>query len=212
MHFSLLLGLPQNMLSFNFPSSIAPAMGISRRLLQLFRAVFQGRGIEIGEGSRLKKYRVVLQDGDSLKIGNHCMIEGKFMSDRPGARFEIGDRTFIGKSLFVAANRISIGSDVLISWGVTVVDHDSHAVDFDLRRHDVAGWLMGEKDWSNVAIAPVKIGDKVWIGFGASILKGIEIGEGAIVAAGSVVTKNVAPWTLVGGNPARVIRTLEPAQ
>lgn len=58
-------------------------------------------------------------------------------------------------------------------------------------------------------MAPVYIGDKVWIGFNVIILKGVDIGEGAVVAAGSVVTKNVPEWTLVGGNPAKVIRQLE---
>ena len=59
-----------------------------------------------------------------------------------------------------------------------------------------------------VKIAPVRIGDKAWIGFNAIILKGVTVGEGAIVAAGAVVTKDVPPYTIVAGNPARVIRTL----
>jgi len=73
----------------------------------------------------------------------------------------------------------------------------------------VIDWAAGAKDWSQVKIAPVRIEDKAWIGFNAIILKGLTIGEGAIVAAGAVVSKDVAPYTLVGGNPAVFIRTLE---
>jgi galactoside O-acetyltransferase len=54
------------------------------------------------------------------------------------------------------------------------------------------------------------IGNKAWLGFDSAILKGVRIGEGAVVGAKSVVTKDVEPWTVVAGNPARVIRTLEP--
>ncbi len=103
-----------------------------------------------------------------------------------------------------------VGDDVLISWDVTIVDHDSHALDFANRSNDVENWLDGKKDWSHVAISPVTIGNKAWIGFGAAILKGVTIGEGAVVAARSVVVKDVAPWTLVAGSPARVIKELEP--
>jgi len=65
------------------------------------------------------------------------------------------------------------------------------------------------KNWQVVPMAPIHISDKVWIGFNVIILKGVNIGEGAIIAAGSVVTKDVPAWTLVGGNPARVIKQLE---
>jgi acetyltransferase-like isoleucine patch superfamily enzyme len=64
------------------------------------------------------------------------------------------------------------------------------------------------KDWSRVAGEPVIIRDKAWIGLNAVVLKGVTIGEGAVVAAASVVTKDVEPWTIVAGNPARVMREL----
>jgi acetyltransferase-like isoleucine patch superfamily enzyme len=81
-------------------------------------------------------------------------------------------------------------------------------MEFSQRANDVTDWLAGRKDWTNVAISPVRVCDKVWVGFGASILPGVTIGEGAIVGAASVVTRDVAPWTVVAGNPARVIREL----
>lgn len=108
----------------------------------------------------------------------------------------------------VLAEAITLGDDVVISWGVTIVDHNSHAVAWEDRASDVLDWGRGHKDWSSVKILPVLIEDKVWVGFNAIILKGVTIGEGAIVAAGAVVTKDVPPHTIVAGNPARVIRNL----
>ena len=64
------------------------------------------------------------------------------------------------------------------------------------------------KDWSNVNSAPITICDDAWIGMNCIILKGVTIGEGAIVGAGSVVTKDVPAWTVVAGNPARVVKKI----
>ena len=68
---------------------------------------------------------------------------------------------------------------------------------------------MEKKNWDNVDISPTIICDDAWIGVNVIILKGVEIGAGAIVAAGAVVTKNVPPMTLVAGNPANVIKELK---
>lgn len=134
------------------------------------------------------------------------MFNGSVAADRPSAIVTIGKNTYFGGSRIVVAERVDIGDDVLISWGCTIVDHNSHPLAWAERADDVRKYYSGAKDWSNVGIAPVKIGNKAWIGFNAIILKGVTIGEGAIVASGSVVTKDVAPFTIVGGNPARLIR------
>jgi len=97
---------------------------------------------------------------------------------------------------------------VIMSRGIKISDHDSHSVEWQHRQYDVLQWCEGGKDWTHVAHAPVVIANKVWIGFNASILKGVTIGEGAIVGACSVVTRDVPPFSIVAGNPARVVRTL----
>lgn len=88
------------------------------------------------------------------------------------------------------------------------MDHDSHAIMFDDRKNDVINWAIGKKDWTKVDSQPIVVKNKAWIGFNSIILKGITIGEGAIVAAGSVVTKDVPAYSIVAGNPARVVRLI----
>jgi acetyltransferase-like isoleucine patch superfamily enzyme len=98
-------------------------------------------------------------------------------------------RSFLNRRTeIIAAESVSIGDDCAISWDVLVTDTDYHS-------------LTPQK----ARTAPVVIGNRVWIGARASILKGVTIGDGAVVAAGAVVTKNVPPRTLVGGCPAVVI-------
>jgi acetyltransferase-like isoleucine patch superfamily enzyme len=142
-----------------------------------------------------------------LNIDELSQVEGSLYFDRDNASINIGKRVFNNGSL-IAAQNISIGDDVLISWGVTVVDHNSHAISFSERAEDVTNWRLGKKDWAHVKTAPIKISNKVWIGFNSIILKGVTIGEGAIVGAGSVVTKDVPAWTIVAGNPAKIIREI----
>lgn len=121
----------------------------------------------------------------------------------------IGKNTFIVKSHLVTASEINIGNNVLISWGVSIVDHNSHSIIYSERSRDIFDWRNGKKDWSLVKSKSIHIHDQAWIGFNSIILKGVTIGEGAIVGAGSVVTKDVPANTLVAGNPAKIIREVE---
>ncbi|WP_081911648.1 acyltransferase [Clostridium culturomicium] len=101
-----------------------------------------------------------------------------------GQGTNIGDRTEIH-----VGTSISIGRDCAISWDVCILDRDYH--EFNSKREEKAS---------------VIIGNNVWIGCRATILKGVTIGDGAVVAAGSVVTKDVPANCCVGGNPAKVIK------
>ena len=167
--------------------------------------------IDAHPSARFAARKIVARQGGRLVIGEGSLLEGGVAFERAGAEVHIGSRSFVNAQL-AAAQCITIGDDVLVAWGVTIVDHDSHSLTFSKRKDDVTLWARGEKRWDDVPVAPVKIGDKAWIGLNAIIVKGVTVGEGAVIGAGSVVTKNVAEWTVVAGNPARVIRTLGDAE
>jgi acetyltransferase-like isoleucine patch superfamily enzyme len=165
----------------------------------------------IGPGTKLNSATLSARepDGCSLAIGEESNIEASLVLERANARITIGSRTHVGGgTLLAAASSIEIGDDVLIAFDALIMDHNSHSLKFNERRHDVRDWIRGTKNWSTVTIMPVKISNKAWIGVRAMILKGVTIGEGAIVGAGSIVTRDVPAWTIVGGNPAQVIRPL----
>lgn len=167
--------------------------------------------LSIGKDSKVRLDRVTPVKNCQMNVGRDCIINTRISFDRENAKFVCGHRCYIGFSSLVIGESIKFGDDVVISWGVTIVDHNSHAISWADRAGDVLDWGQGKKDWSNVSVAPVTIEDKAWIGFNAIILKGVTIGEGAIVAAGAVVTKDVPRYSIVGGNPAKVIRTLPEA-
>ena len=135
-----------------------------------------------------------------IEIGDRVSLETMKIlvvgaSDRP-ALLTIGDGTFIneGSELHVG-QRVSIGAGCAIAGHVIIRDRDSHRLG---SAADDEPLIEG--------LAPVTIADHVWIGSRAMVLKGVSVGEGAVIAAGSVVTHDVPPGSLVAGNPARVIR------
>jgi acetyltransferase-like isoleucine patch superfamily enzyme len=164
--------------------------------------------VSMGASTRLEWRRLRNVTGNRLRIGSNAIINATIQFENQGGEVSIGDRCFIGRSDLICYEGIRIGDDVIMSWGVTVVDHDSHALAWEGRRNDVLDWAQGRKCWDEVAHGKVAIEDKVWIGFNVSILKGVTIGEGAVIGSCSVVTKDVAPYTLCAGNPARPIRNL----
>lgn len=184
-------------------------MAALKRLLNVLLGLLlrPGRSIVLGSGTTVRWWGLRSRNG-KLRIGKDSIIRCRIDFDSPMGCVVIGDRCYIGASHLVCHTRILIGDDVIISWGVTIVDHDSHALEWSKRERDVLTWKQGQKEWSSVAISPVAIGSKVWIGFGVSILKGVTIGEGAVVGAKAVVTRDVPPFTVVAGNPARVVRHL----
>lgn len=179
-------------------------------LLDLPFRLRNGRSLQAARNSIVRHRAIRLLPGCTVRVGDRSMLRAKVLFDRSNAALSLGDRTVVGNSTIVIASRVEIGDDVLIAWGCTIVDHDSHALRFSDRKDDATNWYHGKKDWTHVEIKPVTIGDKVWIGLNAIILKGVMIGEGSVVAAGSIVTHDVPPYVLVAGNPARVVRELSP--
>jgi acetyltransferase-like isoleucine patch superfamily enzyme len=171
----------------------------------------RGGAVQIGQGTRLVLRRINRAEGNRLAIGENSIVVANIRFEDSGGVLNIGSRSFIGKSDLVCYRSINIGDDVIVSWGVTITDHDSHNVEWRHRRNDVLQWRKGSKDWTQVAHAPIVIANKVWIGFNVSILKGVRIGEGAVIGACSVVTRDVPPFSVVAGNPARLVRSLPAA-
>ena len=161
----------------------------------------------IHPSSKILQDRITLKNNCSVTVDEDTQVDGFIFFDKENAKVSIGRRSFVN-AMIVSAESIDIGDDVLIAWGTTIVDHNSHSISFSKRSEDVINWMQGKKDWSHVKTSPVKICDKVWIGFYTIILKGVAIGEGSVVGAGSVVTKDVPPWTIVAGNPAKIIREI----
>ena len=180
---------------------------LSQRISTYVYTKESNKNILVDKSSVIDIYKVRFKSGCKLAIAEKTQVPGTIVFDKNNSAIKIGKRTFISGAL-ISAQSIDIGDDVLISWNTTIVDHDSHSVSFSHRSQDAVDWLEGKKNWDHVKIAPVKICDKVWIGFNSIILKGVTIGEGSIVGAGSVVTKDVPPWTIVAGNPARIIREI----
>ena len=155
----------------------------------------------------------------SISIGKNSMIGCDFIFESNSGGVLIGEGCFInGGTKLISRSLISIGSDVTIAWGCTIYDHNSHSLDWRDRRRDnqtqVRDYLQGRditssKNWEFVKARPIRICDKAWIGFDCIILSGVTIGEGAIVGAGSVIRKDVEPWTVVGGNPPIVLAQLK---
>lgn len=152
-----------------------------------------------------------------LEIGEDSQIFSTFGFLRPQARIRVGARCQLGASQFIAADTIHVEDDVFMAWNVTVLDSDTHSLYWSDRQHDISRCreayeatagrdIARNHDWASIAGGPVTIGRKSWIGFNSIILKSVTIGEGAIVGAGSVVRRDVKPWHVAYGNPAREIR------
>lgn len=155
-------------------------------------------GMQVGKNTVLP--RLLVTWPHQVKIGDRCVVEPDvyFKFDgicKPGPNIIIGDYTFIGRGCeFNVTRQVVVGKHCLIASGAKFVDHD-HGTEY--------GSLMGPQPGTASAIC---LGDDVWIGSNAVILQGVQIGSGAIVAAGAVVRTNVDAYEVVGGVPARVLK------
>lgn len=146
----------------------------------------------------------VIEFSGSVKIGvfpspfffsTYSYIEARNLN----ARISIGEGTWINNNFCAIAEHssITIGKRVLIGTGVEVFDSDFHGISINNRGQSKAVWSK-----------PVAIEDDCFLGSNVRVLKGVTIGRGSIIANSSVVVKNIPPGVIAGGNPARVIRTI----
>ena len=184
------------------------------------------RQVKVARSTRLLRrfsvnFYVPARDRVYLRVGENCMLNAAVTFESAEGAVEIGDRVYIGNDTsIISRNRVTIGNDVTMAWGITIYDHNSHSFDWLQRARTVQHFhrtygtpdCFEKVDWTGVRSAPIIISDRVWIGFGAVILKGVTIGEGAVVGACSVVSRDVEPYTVVAGNPAVLVRRLDSQQ
>ena len=140
------------------------------------------------------------------RIGANVTIWRASLAPEANAVIEIGDYCYIANASLACSSRITIGSYVHIAGGVTITDSDFHPISPAARMADsVALSALGDrKTRPQVEVRPVVIEDDVWIGYNATILKGVRIGRGAIIAPGAVVIQNIPEDCYAFGNPARI--------
>lgn len=164
----------------------------------------------VGSPVRVLWNRVVAVADSEIRIGSHVICRGSISCQKQGAKFTIGERSFVGSgSTLVSTQALSIGNDVLISHDCYITDTDGHSLSPEIRRRDIPNRWKNYKNWNVVCSEPILISDDAWIGPRVIILKGVTIGMGAIVCAGSVVTSDVPAMAVVAGVPAKVVRKLE---
>jgi acetyltransferase-like isoleucine patch superfamily enzyme len=148
---------------------------------------------------------------ENIRIGKNSHVRGRLLVFANGGNILLGENCYIGENSNIwSGESIIIDDNVLISHNVNVIDTNSHELNHEERNQNFVR-LISEghpKTKGNVETRPIHIKKNSWINFNSVILKGVTIGEGSIVAAGSIVTKDVPDWTVVAGNPAKIIRHL----
>lgn len=166
-----------------------------------------------GAGSKLFETANIVNSTnikENISIGNYTLIRGELLTFEHGGRITIGDYCYVGRNSYIWSDlSISIGDRVLISHNCNIFDNDIHPLEPGLRHQQyksILGLIPAHK--VDLKSGEVKIEDDVLIGANSTILKGVTLGVGAVVGAGSVVTSDVPAFTLVAGNPSRVIRKI----
>ena len=167
--------------------AVALAFGYFR--LMIAPSAVLGQDVRIFQPDLVNLYGCVIGDGTRI---------GPFVEIQKGAR--VGRNCKISSHTFICGG-VDIGDGVFVGHGVMFTN------DLFPRAVNADGSLQGAEDWVEI---PTRIHDRASIGSNATLLAGITVGEGAIIGAGSVVTRDVAAWTLVAGNPARLKGRLDP--
>lgn len=171
----------------------------------LFNSAIVGQGTVIDPQAVLQNS---LLDRKRISIGSNCLVKGYLVIFGHGGSISIGDDCFIGPdSKIWSSASITIGNRVLISHNVNIHDNNSHPLNSKERHEDfVHIFRKGFREINNLGEKSVIIEDDVWIGFNATILKGVTIGRGAIIGACTVITQDIPAYAIVVGNPARIVR------
>ena len=183
-----------------------------------FKIVMKFSKVKYGKKLVLNGVPVIFNKGGKLCIGENCTIKSSFLSNlvglyqrtiivtrSPDAEIIIGDNVGISGATIYARCSIHIGSRTLIGGNVKILDNDFHPIEAEYRKAQA----LGEDCLFHIRSKPIEIGNDCFIGANAIILKGTVLGEGCVVGAGSVVCGKFEPYTVIAGNPAKIIKYLQ---
>jgi acetyltransferase-like isoleucine patch superfamily enzyme len=153
-------------------------------------------------------------DLENISIGSHCLIAGILLVWQNCGKIEIGDYSFVGEnSRIYSAKNIKIGNRVQIAHGCNIFDNNIHSLNPSERHLEyIQNITKGVAKLYPLKEKEVVIKDDAWLGANVIVLKGVTIGEGSIIGAGSVVTCDVPDYTVFAGNPAKFIRNINELQ
>jgi len=190
-------------------------VAVCRRLADLYMTHILSRYCIAHKGVRfLQSASIHNNPGNraAIEVGARSVVGGQLLVYPDGGRISIGECCFIGPGTRIwAGESVEIGNRVLISHGVNIHDNTSHSLSAQERhQHFVERVERCNSALGSVPKQRIVIEDDAWIGFNAIIMKGVRIGKGAVVAAGSIVTKDVPPYMIATGAVAQPTRTSLP--
>jgi acetyltransferase-like isoleucine patch superfamily enzyme len=178
-----------------------------------YKIYFSINGIKWGKEWKLYGKPVIQRNANSdISFGPALSLRSSLTSNplgpnhpvivctwKPDASIQVGSNFAMTGGTICAAQNITIGDYVAVGANTTIIDTDFHPVNFEVRRDDSSAG----------ACEPVRIGDHVFIGMNCIILKGVTLGNGCVIAAGSIVTKDVPEGMIAGGNPAQILTAID---
>lgn len=148
----------------------------------------------------------------NIHIGSHCTIGGNFIALFGGV-ISIGNNVYVGPNTIIEAKEgVYVEDNVIIANNVLICDNNNHPVSpaDRMKMSECSNYLTDPLwSWKDAVSKEIRIETNVWIGRDSRILKGVTVGKGSIVALGAVVTHDVPPYSIVAGNPAKVVKILD---
>jgi acetyltransferase-like isoleucine patch superfamily enzyme len=176
--------------------------------VRLFLLHIQLRLHGVSYGKKLRGNPCIIRNKGRRELGNGVLLNSYpggelfrtgLMAYFPSSIIRIGDNCLLNGTVIHSRNSVIIGDNCMFGPGVVILDNDSHNASIDPER----------RRQGTISESPVTIGNNVWVGMHSIIMKGVQIGDNSIIAAGSIVTKSVPSNSLFGGNPAAFIKKLE---
>ena len=164
--------------------------------LIVLSCTLRGQRLQVGSGTLINPGAKIRPMGGRISIGKNCFIAAGVVLKTFDGEIAIGDNVDINEySILYGLGGLTIGRDCRIAAHVSIIPANHNFADRSKPIHEQGLTLKG-----------ISVGDDVWIGVNASILAGVTLGQGSIVAAGAVVTKSTAAYGIYAGNPARLIK------